>query len=123
MTEEEYAEMRKAAETDTPMDRAYLEKTFTNAFKGFKKISEDYWRIDVIKEYFWHRHEENLSKDLPPMTRRLCLVRKGTLVKKIGKHFKVVFEDGEARVVIPLYRDAKVGDQAMIHYGHAAEKV
>ncbi|MBD3259082.1 hypothetical protein GF371_00460 [Candidatus Woesearchaeota archaeon] len=123
MTEEEYEVMRKAVETDTPMDRKYLENTFKKAMQGFRKISEDIWRVEVIREYFWHRHEENLSKDLPPMVKRLCLVREGTLVKQFGKAFKVVFEDGETRIITPLYKDAKVGDKVMVHYGHAAEKV
>jgi len=123
MTEEEYEVMRKAVETDTPMDREYLEKTFKKAVQGFKKISEDFWRIEVIREYFWKQHEENLSKDLPPMVRRLCLVRKGTLIKQFGKAFKVVFDDEETRIITPLYKDAKVGDKVMVHYGHAAEKV
>jgi hypothetical protein len=123
ITEDEWLKMKEAVENDIPLDRAYLERLFTNAIKGFKKISDDYWRIEVIKEYFWRRHEENLSKDLPPMIKRLCVVKKGKLVKQLGDVFKVEFGDGETRMIHTLYPNPKVGDLVMVHYGYAAEKV
>lgn len=123
ITEDEWLKMKEAVEKDIPMDRAYLERLFANAFKGLKKISDDYWRIEVIREYFWHRHEENLSQDLPSMIKRLCVVRKGQLVKQFGDVFKVDFDDGETRMIHTLYPNPQIGDRVMVHYGYAAEKV
>ncbi|MBW3011053.1 hypothetical protein KY335_02375 [Candidatus Woesearchaeota archaeon] len=123
ITEDEWLKMKEAVENDVPLDRSYLERLFTNAVKGFKKISDDYWRIEVIREYFWHQHEENLSKDLPPMIKRLCVVKKGQLEKQIGDYFKVDLGDGDVRIVGVLYRGAKVGDTVMVHHGYAVEKI
>ena len=124
ITEEEWQEMKKAVETDTPMDRSYLEKTFTKAFIELKRISpEKYWSIETIREYFWHRHTEAISPDLPAMIKRLCLVKKGKLEKQIGDVFKANLGDGDIRNIHALYKNAKVGDTVMVHYGYASEKV
>ncbi|MBU0461411.1 MAG: HypC/HybG/HupF family hydrogenase formation chaperone [Nanoarchaeota archaeon] len=123
LTEEEYEKMQKAVETDTPMDRKYLEKVFCHAIEGLKKINTDYWNIETIREYFWRRHKEHLSRDLPPTIKRMCLVKPGKLVKRIDDYFRADLGDGDIRTVIPIYKGAKVGDTAMIHYGYAVEKV
>jgi hypothetical protein len=127
MTEEEYQDMQKAVETDTPLDRELLEKKFYRAIEGMKMITDDYWNIKTMREYFWNRHEEHLSKDLPEIICRLCVVKKAKLVKSIEKDGKVFFraelEGGEVRVVMSLYSGAEVGDTAMVHYGYAVEKV
>jgi hydrogenase maturation factor len=127
LTEEQYSEMQKAVETDTPMDRAFLEEKFHKAFSGMKKISADVWNIETIREYFCVRHEDHLSSDLPDIVNRMCVVKPGKLVKMFEKEGKRFFRaeigEGDVRVVIPLYKDAAVGDTAMIHYGYAVEKV
>lgn len=123
ITEKEWEEMKKAVETDTPMEKSYLEKTFVKAIEGMKKISHDYWNTETIREYFWNRHEEQISKDLPPTIRRLCVVKKGKLEKKIGNVFKANLGDGDVRNVLALYKDAQAGDTVMVHYGYAVEKV
>lgn len=124
ITEAEWQEMKKAVETDTPMDRVYLEKTFVKAFEGLRKINpEKYWNIETIREYFWNRHEEQISHDLPKMIRRLCLVKKGKLEKQIGDVFRANLGDGDIRNIQALYPEAKAGDTVMVHYGYAVEKV
>ena len=127
LTEKEYDGLQQAVETDTPIRRDFLEDKFAKAIQGMKKISEDYWTVDTIREYFWNRHEENLSPDLPELITRLCVVRKGRLEKKIEKEgqtfFRVDIGSGDLRIVIPLYERAKEGDLATIHYGYAVEKV
>ena len=123
ITEEEWEAMRQAVETETPMDRAYLGKVFPKPIRELKKISPDYWNIAVIREYFWNRHEEALTKTLPPLIKRLCVVRKGKLIQQFGDVFKVDLEDGDVRNINVLYNDAKVGDIVMVHYGYAVEKV
>ncbi len=125
LTEEEYEKMQNAVETDIPMSREYLEKVFDHAIEGLKKVSgkEDYWTVKNMREYFWHRHEEHLSKDLPPIVCRLCVVKPGKLIKEVRGYFKAYLDEGDERIVSALYKDAKVGDTAMIHYGYAVEKV
>ncbi|MFH1063752.1 MAG: hypothetical protein V1729_01590 [Candidatus Woesearchaeota archaeon] len=127
LTEEEYEEMRKAVENDMPMDREYLADKFDHAFEGIRKVSEDVWNIDNIREYFWNKHKDHLSPDLPQIICRLCVVKKGVLSKKIEKDGEIFFRadlgSGDVRVVVPLYKDAREGDTAMIHYGYAVEKV
>jgi len=123
ITEEEWLKMKDAVDNDTPLEREYLESLFTNAVKGLKQISDDYWRIEVIREYFWNRHEENLSKDLPPMMKRLCTVKKGKLEKKIDDVFVVDLGEGDVRNVHALYKNAEVGDTVMVHWGYAVEKI
>lgn len=127
LTEKEYLEMQKAVETDTPMDRKFLESKFTKAVEGLRKISDDIWNVKTIREYFCARHEDNLSKDLPDIVNRLCVVKPGKLLKRFDKGGKIFFRaeigNRDERVVIPLYKNAAVGDVAMIHYGYAVEKV
>jgi hydrogenase maturation factor len=127
MTENEFDVLREAVENDIPIARAYLEKIFDRAIDGLRTVSEDVWNIDTIREYFWHRHEEHLSKDLPQIVHRLCIVRPGKLVKQIDKDGEIFFSadlgGGDVRAVIPLYKDAAVGDKAMIHYGYAVERL
>ncbi len=123
ITEEEFENLQKAVETDTPVDRKYLERIFDHAFEGIRKVSEDVWNVDTIREYFWNRHEEHLSADLPPTIKRLCVVKPGKLVRQKKGYFIAELGDGDVRVVSALYKDAAVGDTAMIHYGYAVEKV
>ena len=123
LTEEEYDKMREAVENDTPLPREYLEKTFPKAMMGLKKISKDYWNVATIRKYFCECHEEMLSTDLPPLVKRLCVVKPGKLVAEVKGFFRVDLGCGDVRVVTPLYKDAKVGDTAMIHYGYAVEKI
>ncbi|MBW2967597.1 hypothetical protein KY362_03860 [Candidatus Woesearchaeota archaeon] len=127
LTEEEFEQMRKAVETDTPMDRTYLEEKFDHAVEGIRKVSDDVWNVKNIRKYFWECHEEHLSTDLPQIVCRLCVVKPGKLVKKIEKNGQIFFRTeisaDDVRSVMPLYKDAKVGDTAMIHYGYAVEPV
>lgn len=123
LSEEEYERLRKAVETETPVDRKYLEEIFHHAIEGMKEISDDYWRVEVIQEYFWNKHKEHLSKDLPPTVKRLCVVKKGRLVKKIGNYFEADLGEGDVRCISTLYPDAKEDDAVMVHYGYAVERV
>ncbi|MBW2965329.1 hypothetical protein KY363_07770 [Candidatus Woesearchaeota archaeon] len=126
LSEEEYADMQDAVEHDRPMDRKFLEQKFTKAMEGLRRISDNVWDVDVIYEYFCVRHEDNLSKDLPEIINKLCVVKPGKLVKRLEKDGKTFFRadlgDGDVRIVIPLYKEAAEGDTAMIHYGYAVEK-
>jgi hypothetical protein len=123
ISEEEWLKMKQAVETDTALDREYLEKTFPVAISRIKKINPDPWNVDVIREYFWNRHAKEISKDLPPMVRRLCVVKKGKIEKQIGDVFKVNLGNGDIRNVNTLYKNAAVGDTVMVHYGYAVEKI
>lgn len=123
ITEEEWLQMSEAVKKDTPLSREYLEKIFTKAIAGLKKINENYWNTEIIKEYFWNRHEEQISKDLPPMIIRLCSVKKGKIIKQTGDVFKADLGNGDIRNVHALFSDAKAGDTVMVHYGYAVEKV
>ncbi|MBW2997072.1 hypothetical protein KY349_01885 [Candidatus Woesearchaeota archaeon] len=123
ISEEEYEQMKEAVDNDTPMPRDYLEKVFHKAIEGMKRIDSDFWNIKTIKKYFCEGHEAMLSKDLPQTVKRLCVVKPGKLVKEFKGFFRVDLGEGDVRIVAPLYKDAKVGDTAMIHYGYAVEKV
>lgn len=123
ITVEDYEHLRKAVETDTPLPREYLEKTFPKAIEGLKKIAPNYWDIRVIREYFWNQHEKHISKDLPPVVKRLCVVKKGRITKQIGRYFQVDLGGGDIRAVNALYPNAKQGDEVMVHYGYAVEKI
>jgi hypothetical protein len=121
--EEEYDRMKEAVENDISLPREYLEKTFPKAIAGMKKINNDYWNTATIRKYFCESHEDMLSKDLPPLVKRLCVVKPGKLVKQIKGVFRADLGGGDIRIVTPLYKDAKEGDTAMIHYGYAVEKI
>lgn len=123
ITEEEYKKLEHAVQTDEAISRETLEQIFPKAIQGLKKIRKDYWTIETIKEYFWNRHEEAISTDLPPMIQRLCQVKKGALVQQIGNAFKANLGNNDVRYVYALYPNAKAGDNAMIHYGYAVEKI
>ncbi|MFC1742198.1 hypothetical protein ACFL3V_06700 [Nanoarchaeota archaeon] len=123
LTEEEYEKMQEAVENDRPLPRDYLEEKFCKAVEGLRKIREDFWDVETIREYFWSEHEEMLSTDLPPTVKRLCVVKRGKLVKEVKGYFRADLGDGDVRIVIPLYKGVAVGDNAMIHYGYAVEKV
>ena len=49
ITEEELERLQCAVETDTPVDRKYLERIFDHAFEGIRKVSEDVWNVDTTK--------------------------------------------------------------------------
>jgi hypothetical protein len=123
ITEKDWEKLKQAVETDTPVDRAYLEKIFPLAIQRIKKINPDPWSVETIREYFWNRHEEEISNDLPPMIKRLCVVKKAKLVKQIKDVFKADLGSDDIRYVQALYPDAKVGDTVMVHYGYAVELV
>jgi hypothetical protein len=123
ITEQEYEKLKHAVENDVTLPREYLEKIFPKAIAGLKKISKDYWNIATIRKYFCEEHEEMLSADLPPLVKRLCVVKPGKLVKQIKGVFRADLGGGDVRIVTALYKDAKEGDSAMIHYGYAVEKV
>ncbi|MBN1644584.1 hypothetical protein JW851_00910 [Candidatus Woesearchaeota archaeon] len=123
ITEEEWKKMQEAVENGAPMDREYLEKVFSKPIGELKKISPDYWDISVIREYFWNRHEEAITKTLPPMIKRLCVVRKGKLIAQFGDVFKAKIGENDIRNVNTMYPGPKVGDTVMVHYGYAVEKV
>ena len=122
ISKEEWENIKNAVENEKPLRREYLEKTFSKAFIGLKKISDNYWDVKVIRDYFWNKHEFEISNDLPPTIQRLCVVKKGKIVKKIGDYYRVDLGDGDVRIVDALY-PAEEGDNAMIHYGYAVEKV
>ena len=123
LSEAEWEKMKQAVETDTPMSREYLEKTFPLAIQRIKKINPDPWNVDTIRDYFWNKHEAELSTDLPPMIKRLCVVKKGVLEKQIGNAFRVNLGENDVRVITALYKNPQVGDTVMVHYGYASEKV
>jgi len=123
ITEEDWLKLKNAVETDTLISREKLEQIFPIAIKRLKEISPDYWNISTIREYFWNRHEEAISKDLPAMIRRLCPVCKGKIIKQTNEVFKVDLGNGDIRNVNTLYHDAKIGDTVMVHYGYAVEKI
>jgi hypothetical protein len=123
ITEEDWLKLKKAVETDTPITRERLEQIFPVAIERLKKISANYWNIAVIREYFWNKHEEAISRDLPAMIKRLCPVCKGKIIKQTGDVFKVDLGNNDIRNVNALYNDAKVGDTVMVHYGYAVEKI
>lgn len=123
ITQQDYKIIENAVEKDIPLERPYLERIFPRAFIGLKKISEDYWNVETIREYFWNRHEENISADLPQMVRRLCAVEKGRLVRQVGRHFVADLGGDDIRTVVALYQNARPGDIVMVHYGYAVEAV
>lgn len=123
LSEEEWLKMKECVENDISMDRSYLEKTFPVAVARIKKINSDMWNVAVIREYFWSRHESEISSDLPLMIRRLCVVKKGKLIQQFGDVFKVDLGENDIRNVNVLYPNASVGDEVMVHYGYAVEKV
>ncbi|MBW2972589.1 HypC/HybG/HupF family hydrogenase formation chaperone [Candidatus Woesearchaeota archaeon] len=123
LSEKDYEQMQNAVENDIPLSREYLERVFKLAFERMRTISDDVWNVETIRKYFCEGHEAMLSNDLPPMIKRLCVVRSGKLIRKTKGFFKADLGGGDVRVVAALYKDAKVGDTAMIHYGYAVEKV
>jgi hypothetical protein len=123
ITEEEWEKMKESVEKGIPMDRDYLERVFSKPVGELRKINSDIWNIETIREYFWNRHEEAITKTLPPLIKRLCVVRKGKLIEQFGAVFKANLGNNDLRNVNVMYPDAAVGDTVMVHYGYAVEKV
>lgn len=121
MTEEEYAMIEDAVKNDKVLDREVIERLFPKAFRELHKLADDPWKVEVIRDYFWNKHDKTITPSLPPTVKRLCVVKKGKIEKKLGEAFRVRIDDDDVRVVLALY-DAEVGDEAMIHYGYAVEK-
>lgn len=123
ITESDWLKLKKSVEEEIPLEKEYLEQIFPVAVSKIKKINSSCWNVEAIREYFWNQHEEAISKDLPPMIQRLCVVKKGKLIKQIGSVFKVDLGENDIRNVNVLYPNASVGDEVMVHYGYAVEKV
>jgi len=122
ITDKDYQILKKAAFNNEVLPRKYLEKVFEIAIERMKKINEDIWNINTIKTYFHEKHDDLISKDLPPTIRRLCKIRRGKVIN-IKKNVLIVNLGDEKRNVLPLYKNPRINDEVIIHYGYAVEKI
>ncbi len=122
ITQADYDKLKNAVLNNEVLSRVYLEKIFVKAVTGMRTVSEDIWDVNVIKEYFHNKHDEMISKDLPPTIQKLCKVKEGILVAKNEPAF-IAKLGSEKRNVFALYEKPKIGDRVIIHYWYAVERI
>jgi len=131
ISQKEFDEMEKAALEDKVLERKYLEKIFTPAFRRMKKLAEKkgmkVWSKKLMREYYWKHHNEIIDKRqesyryAPAVLRDLCRIVSGVVKGMKGKYFLVLLETGKIRPVMSLCGDLTTGERVMVHYGYACE--
>lgn len=124
ITQEEYDTMKAAFESGQGMPREFLERVYTDAIPELRNMTADYWRVEVMRAYFWNRHNFTVPVEYPQEFRELCEIRSGTLEQaRDDGRFVVLLETGRRRVVSAAYPAPSLGDAVMVHYGYAVEKI
>jgi hypothetical protein len=135
ITKEEYNELENGILEKHLPSRDKIEKYFISAFRRIKKLAkdmniQDYWNIDVIKEY-WHNYhnkiieqrEGNYSK-FPESFCDFCKVHIAEVIDILPNNFILIKYENKQRPVSKEYiPDAKIGDKVRIHHAYAVEKV
>ena len=71
-----------------------------------------------------HETGIDVDKKAPPALKHLCKVFESKVIKKGNGYYIVQYENKKTRAVSSdLLPNAKIGDQVIIHYGYAVEKV
>jgi hypothetical protein len=124
ITQAEYDRMKEAFESGAGMPREFLERVYTDAIPELRQMAGDYWRVEVMRAYFWNRHNFTVPAEYPQEFRELCEIRSGTLEQSRddGK-FVVLLETGHRRLITAVYPAPQLGDTVMVHYGYAVEKI
>jgi hypothetical protein len=125
--------------------RQEMESAYKNAFRRIKRLAaelkNDYWSIDVIREYFLREHnacieggEDHYSNE-PESFKELCRVQEAQIIgfKQTvemvydGKKRKVdaymVSYEGKERPVFNFYNLKDLKGKVRIHYAFIIEKV
>lgn len=133
ISEQEYAELEKAAIEGFILARPVLERIYKNAFHYIgelaKEMGKDKWDYDVIQEYFISRHNqiidrgEGIYEHAPEKLRDLSRVKSGVIEEVKDDVLTVSFGDKKRKVLNHLAREAKAGDKVRVHYGYAVEIV
>lgn len=133
ITQEEYDELESAAYENGKISRERLTKVFAPAVRRMKKLAEEkvmeLWSKELMKEYYWHRHNEIIdSRDesyakAPDFLCELCRIVRAEVVRVEKNGYVVKIDNKRTRSVMSLCGVLDVGDQVMIHYGYACEKV
>ena len=145
LSQELFDELEHAVVQNKRVKREVLEKIYFRAITRMKALARelhtDYFSETCIRHYFRIRHNElldgmftnlgdkgiDIDKNAPPALKNLCKVFKSKIIKKTDDYYIVEYFDNDLRKTRPALRslvpNANVGDEVMIHYGYAVEKV
>ena len=137
ITQKEFDMLEDAAENNKIVSRKILERVYHKAFEKIKPIAKemnkDYWDIEVIKEYFLVRHNKLIDQGMfdyeraPETLKKLCKIHKAKVIDVKDDVLVVEYSDGNKKSKRPVMnhfvKEAKVGDEVMIHYGYWIEVV
>ena len=128
ITKEKYDYLKSCVTDGNPISREELEKIFFRAFENIRHTyGDDYWRKEVIGEYFKVQHNKDIDNGLgvyasaPPTLRNLSKVYRGKVVDMRDKFLLVDYTEGERWVANDFVLEAKLGDYIYIHYGYGTE--
>jgi hydrogenase maturation factor len=127
LTKEELDELKDCVVLNKPVSRERLEKVFFRAFEKIKDFKEDYWHMDVIKEYWQVQHNVEIKNGVgtyataPESFKNLSKVFKAKVLEVKNGTLLVEYENGKRRVFNDFVQDALIGDFVFIHFGYAAE--
>ncbi|MDD5054530.1 MAG: hypothetical protein PHG04_04110 [Candidatus Nanoarchaeia archaeon] len=109
-------------------DKAFIERIFYKAINPLKKLSDDYWNINVIRKYFQKEHNsliDNKAEGFEHLTgiqKELCRVWEGVIIGVAKDYYEVNYNGNNSKILKGFVKDAKIGDAVFIHYAMAIEK-
>ncbi|MBW3012425.1 hypothetical protein KY311_04520 [Candidatus Woesearchaeota archaeon] len=128
ITDNDVEKLKQHMEKRQIPEREYLEKVFSAAVNRIKKSNGRIWDKKIIRKYFVEEHDDVIDSNegsyavLNDKIKNLCRVKKAELVRQKGRIF-LAKTGKEERPVICLYDNPKVGDNVLIHYACAVEKL
>ena len=129
LTPEKYKELEETFLQNDYPNKEELEKTFPPAFRRIKKLSEDCWDPEIIKEYWEKNHNEVIDQGdgmygiASEEFKDLCKVHIAKITKIDENKLTVKYNDKTRIVSNFLVQDANVGDKVRIHFAYAIEKI
>ncbi len=134
ITEKEFNLLQDSVTNGKILPRRFLEKIFFRAFRRIEKLaqemSKDKWDIEVLRKYFFVRHNcvidngQDEYRRAPEVLKSLCKVHKAKIIQ-VNEDSLVVEYDGRKKRVVSklLVPEVVEGNLVTIHYGYAVEKL
>jgi hypothetical protein len=110
------------------INRDFIEKVFYKAIVPLKKMSDNYWNINIIKDYFHKVHNDLIiSKSqgfehLVDFQKKLCQVHEAIIKDVKEDYYEVFYDNTTSKILKGWVKDAKPNDVVFIHYAMAVEK-
>lgn len=112
-----------------PPQKNFIEQIFHRAIVPLKEMSSNnYWNIDVLKEYFQKKHNELVDcgaegfEHLMGFQKELCKVHEARIVKIMPDYYEVFYENKFDNVLKGFVKNANIDDIVFIHYKMVVEK-